>query len=286
MAEYCVEYAKSNRATCKGCGVKIEKVDLRIGTSVPGPGDYMLTSWKHLACQKKPSGLASIQDLAGLSSLNSSDTSKVQEWFDKKTDATPKRMAGPASQQATPKKAKTAAVASPSATPVHPSSASSPVDEAAQLEEAEQVFSCLPVHELKSCLRANEQLLSGNKGELMNRCVDRKVYGNLPKCPECGVGRLKVTYTTTAGHAGQGSFSCPGGYDDDEYKRCSYRTKSVVRPAWIVTDHEHSTSKSSKVAKSVSRVSPSSPAKSSASSAGPSTPARAQVQYRLPTEDE
>ena len=32
---------------CKGCGTKIDKSALRIGTTVPGPGDYDMTSWRH-----------------------------------------------------------------------------------------------------------------------------------------------------------------------------------------------------------------------------------------------
>ena len=38
---YCVEYAKSNRSTCKGCKLKIDKDILRIGTTVSGLGDYV-----------------------------------------------------------------------------------------------------------------------------------------------------------------------------------------------------------------------------------------------------
>ena len=45
---YCVEYAKSNRSTCKSSGEKIEKDELRIGSTVPGEGDYDMTSWRKL----------------------------------------------------------------------------------------------------------------------------------------------------------------------------------------------------------------------------------------------
>ena len=40
---YCIEYAKSSRATCKGCKTKIDKSQVRIGTTFPGPGDYNIT---------------------------------------------------------------------------------------------------------------------------------------------------------------------------------------------------------------------------------------------------
>ena len=48
----------------------------------------------------------------------------------------------------------------------------------------------------------------------------------------------QVTYTKREGHEGQGIFTCPGGYDDDEYKRCGFRSLSAERPTWVVTDHE------------------------------------------------
>ena len=51
---YCVEYAKSNRSTCKASGLKIEKDELRIGSIVPGEGDYDMTSWRKLEHQKVP----------------------------------------------------------------------------------------------------------------------------------------------------------------------------------------------------------------------------------------
>ena len=78
--------------------------------------------------------------------------------------------------------------------------------------------------QLKALLGLNEQLKGGNKGELVARCVDRKLHGNLPRCPECGGGRLK--------HDGAGAFFCPGYYDDDEFVFCRYRTWHCERPAW------------------------------------------------------
>jgi cytochrome c553 len=78
---YCVENAKSNRASCKVCKGKIEKEALRIGTCAPGPGDYMMTSWRHLDCQKKPKGLTDLAMLCGLTSLSAADQKQVEDWF-------------------------------------------------------------------------------------------------------------------------------------------------------------------------------------------------------------
>eukprot|EP00966_Prymnesium_polylepis_P164580 3805015-Prymnesium_polylepis.1 len=76
-------YAKSNRAECKLCKNKIAKGAIRIGTSVPGPGDYDMTSWRHLECQKKPAGLSDVLEIAGLDTvLKPEDTARVREWWD------------------------------------------------------------------------------------------------------------------------------------------------------------------------------------------------------------
>ena len=295
---YCVEYAKSNRSTCKGCKLKIDKDILRIGTTVSGLGDYVglhacvsiprlrhcpaqtlqallpqdaqrsrdrslcrqdMTSWRHLECTKKPSKLTEPSQIDGVGMLKPEDEARVYEWWTNPAAYAQKRKAENnaaavgAAQAAddeppsTPKKAKTTAAPSdtpdsnkalPPACPTPPTTSSAIHDEAAKRAEYEAAFGALPVPELKNCLRENQQLLSGAKGELVERCVDRKLYGNLPRCTRCGIGRLKVTYIKSIGHGGQGIFSCPGGYDDDQYVRCGYRSTCETRPPWTVTQHE------------------------------------------------
>ena len=51
--------------------------------------------------------------------------------------------------------------------------------------------------ELKQLLEANDQLKGGTKAVLVARCADGKLYGGLPRCPQCGGGKLKVRYTRT-----------------------------------------------------------------------------------------
>lgn len=55
--------------------------ELRIGTVTPGPGDYDLTSWRHLACQKPPKLVSQPSDLAGFSALSADDQKKVEDWL-------------------------------------------------------------------------------------------------------------------------------------------------------------------------------------------------------------
>ena len=99
--------------------------------------------------------------------------------------------------------------ATPSASKPTPEKAAAVQGEAARRQVYEELFGGLPVEQLKGCLRANQQLLSGNKADLVERCVDRKLYGNLPRCSQCGLGRLKVSYASLLGHGGQGAFTCP-----------------------------------------------------------------------------
>ena len=44
----------------------------------------------------------------------------------------------------------------------------------------------ITIPELKACLRANDQLLSGNKDELCARVDERFANGALGRCTECG----------------------------------------------------------------------------------------------------
>ena len=71
-ASYCVQYAASNRSTCKTCKTKIDAAALRIGTITPGPGDYDIISWRHLTCNKQPKGLVEAE-LAGFDALRPPD---------------------------------------------------------------------------------------------------------------------------------------------------------------------------------------------------------------------
>ena len=79
-ASYCVQYAASNRSTCKMCKTKIDAGALRVGTITAGPGDYDMTSWRHLACNKQPKGLAEAE-LGGLDTLRPPDQQAVRDWL-------------------------------------------------------------------------------------------------------------------------------------------------------------------------------------------------------------
>ena len=189
--------------------------------------------------------------IKAIDTLKAEDQASVSDWYSNPVAYERKRKADRLAQAVAAASGNAAADAAPPSTPPAKKSRAAPSvskptpekaaavqGEAARRQAYEELFGGLPIEQLKGCLRANQQLLSGNKADLVERCVDRKLYGNLPRCPQCGLGRLKVVYASLLGHGGQGAFTCPGGYDDDEYVRCSYRAQSAERPPWVETGHE------------------------------------------------
>ena len=63
----------------------------------------------------------------------------------------------------------------------------------------------LPTHSLTNSLThlPIPRQVGGNKTELVARCVDGALYGALPRCPDCGAGKLQVRYPAGVlfGHA-------------------------------------------------------------------------------------
>ena len=75
-----VEYAKSNRSGCKGCGERIEKRALRIGDA-GGILSGQYVSWRHLDCQRVDPSLGHHTHLSGFDALSDADKGVVQTWF-------------------------------------------------------------------------------------------------------------------------------------------------------------------------------------------------------------
>ncbi len=68
------------------------------------------------------------------------------------------------------------------------------------------------VEELKDRLKANDQVVSGTKGDLQKRIAECFINGCLPRCPKCNGGRLKLDK--------KNHYFCPGSYDDDDFVAC------------------------------------------------------------------
>lgn len=108
-------------------------------------------------------------------------------------------------------------------------------------EELEDKYSSLRVTELKEYLRANGQHMTGNKPELVQKCVDGERFGAIPPCPACKVGKLRVEYMSDAAwRKGEGHYSCKGYYDESVgfHVSCPYHSVSVVRLPWRAPGEE------------------------------------------------
>jgi len=151
-----------------------------------------------------------------------------------------------------------------------------PVVERAKVEEA---YSKLSNDKLKAMLELNGQKKSGNKEELVERCVDGRLFGALPRCPDCGGGVLRVAYAQKYGHSGQGRFTCPGHYEDEGWITCGFKSMDAERPPWKEPSDVHDQKKKSQNAGGSGTVAANTSPASSATSAPPPT-------ARLPDDDE
>jgi len=247
---YIIEYSKSNRAGCKTCKAKIDKGVLRVGDEHEGMGDFMVTDWRHLECQKRPKNVVTISEFRGLDQLNPDDRKTFEAWFEAGGAAAKKSASAVAGADGKAPAAdliglnvdklkaadrKKMLESYGLSTEGKKSDLVKRLQEVVRTVECEAKFNSAGIPALKENLRENNQKVGGNKPELVARCVDGAMYGSLPRCPDCGAGRLQVRYPAgvTFGHGGQGTFYCPGYFDDDTFRRCSFSSTSVERSEWL-----------------------------------------------------
>jgi len=81
--------------------------------------------------------------------------------------------------------------------------------------------------ELKNLLKKNNQVMSGNKNDLVERCAQGKLLGAIPSCPQCFAGKLRFNLKT-------GEYKCPGYMDDTDFMYCTYKSSDLLlRNIWI-----------------------------------------------------
>jgi len=222
------------------CKTKIDAGALRVGTITAGPGDYDMTSWRHLACNKQPKGVAEAE-LGGLDALKPPDQQAVRDWLTAAAASHAKKRSADELQavvELNPKKMKVAelkkALQQHGLKPEGGKAAmAAALSEVVERSALELKYGALSLPELKAVCEANAQLKGGTKPELVQRCIDGAQHGALPRCSECGGGLLKVVYAQQHGHGGQGKFSCPGFHDGDAFQRCPYTATSAERLPWV-----------------------------------------------------
>lgn len=101
-------------------------------------------------------------------------------------------------------------------------------EELEKFKEYVDMFSKKPTEYLKNLLATNNQPKTGNKDELVIKCSDGKLKGQIPICSACGGGKLRFNYRT-------GIYKCPGYMDDDVFTNCgkSFSLKEITREKWI-----------------------------------------------------
>jgi len=216
MATYSAEPAKSGRSSCKKCKEKIEKDDLRIGTSRTTADDITMTSWVHAKCFSIPKKTdpSDFMESLEMSSLSPTQKEEIEQLLANASAAGKRK---PDSQNSTSKRVKS--------------------DDVSNFTEEEQPlfekYRAKTVEELKDYMRWNGQQITGTKGELIKRCIDGELNGALPACPQSGCkGRLKLDPSTT----GPQKVSCSGAFDDElgTFIRCYFRANSdtITRIPW------------------------------------------------------
>jgi len=262
-----VQYAPSGRASCRKCKFSIDKGLPRIGKEFSMPGrDFRSTYWWHVDCTPVPRKGLPEADIEGFEDLKEVDKQTIRNHLSgpkktkRKSTATTKSDSGRATKKLCrlppgwdsykskdlknlcaernlPVSGKKDELISRLEEWQERAKNMDPAlekKERKQYAEYEKEFSAMTVSEMKKLLKINGQKMSGKKAELIERCADAKLYGALPKCEECGGGRLQVIYDFPFGHKGQGKWLCKGYYDDGEYSPCFFRSRDPQeRPKWI-----------------------------------------------------
>lgn len=263
------EYAKSNRASCRQCGSKIDKGVLRIGVDNPvdpnaeeDPKATVLsiaslaTAWHHLGCFGKlksqkwfKDNLQAAETVVGFKQLKTPDKKRLVTFF--------AQIAGGSTGKASKDGKKGAAAAGVKKHKLKgdkgraSSSGSSSSSSGRVLTEEDlgsgdsrgvltkpQFTKIVRLKkelvsrgnaQLKAMLCKNKMLMSGRKDELVERIAEGQVLGAIPTCPKCGKGKLRWDRMT-------GEYKCPGYLDEVDgvriIKRCGFKSKTVKRKAW------------------------------------------------------
>jgi len=230
-----VEYAKSNRSTCKKCKDKIDKDLVRVGFKAAVPEDaegaaaHIGSSWHHFGCFPQAKGTVWFKkhltaDMAtsveGLEALKTEDRDVVAELFKACRGEVPVPAAPvpPAVETPAKDKKRKAKGGDEDATTAKAVKADAPVlteQQLAAIAEAKAKAASKNSAWLGAALAKNGLAKTGRKDELVERVAENQVLGVPPKCTLCEKKVLNWS-------RGTGKFSCPGFFDDESksFKKC------------------------------------------------------------------
>ncbi|XP_051881055.1 poly [ADP-ribose] polymerase 1 isoform X2 [Pristis pectinata] len=230
LSDFAVEYAKSNRSTCKGCGKKIEKDTVRISKKMIDPEKPqlgMIDRWYHPDCfvgSRAELGFLpsySAVQLKGFNTLTADDKAELK----KKLPATKtegKRKGDEVDGEATSKKKKK-------------KKEEKVVKQEKELKEQSQLIwgikdalkKCCSTNDLRELLIANGQEIPSGESAILDRVSDGMAFGALQPCAECQ-GQLVLKGS---------AYVCTGNIT--AWTKCSFSTQQPRCKDWLIPKEFH-----------------------------------------------
>ncbi|XP_068088920.1 poly [ADP-ribose] polymerase 1 isoform X2 [Hyperolius riggenbachi] len=230
LSDFSAEYAKSNRSTCKGCNMKIEKDSIRLSkksVDVERPQLGLIDRWYHMDCfvsQREALGflpIYSASDMKGFSILKAED----KETLKAKLPAVKKEgkrkgdeLDGSAVSKKKSKKEKE-----------KESKLEKLLKEQTELvwnikDELKKVCS---TNDLKELLIANKQEVPSGETNILDRLSDGMAFGALLPCEEC---QGQFVFKTDA-------YYCTGNISG--WTKCVAKTQTPNRKDWVTPKQFH-----------------------------------------------
>lgn len=240
-----MQHAKSGRSSCKKCKGKIQKDEIRIGSSVVDENrGYSMSSWYHPACFNLPKKYATgaekiseeqfledvIEDEEGILSeegkkeeIAAQIATKAERKKKDDGDDSDDRFIGKL-------KAEFDALTESGGKNDNKRKSSNGASGEPSAKRAKQLDVYGEVHkynneELKNELRWNKQIMTGNKDLLLTKVIDGRINGRLALCV-CG-GQLKL-------HESGTKVICNGTFDEDAQRKitCSLEYTPEKAARW------------------------------------------------------
>lgn len=228
LNDFAVEYAKSNRSTCKGCEQKIEKDQIRVSKKTVDPEKPQLgliDRWYHTACfVSRREELVfksdySAAQLKGFNVLRSEDKEELKKRLPA-VKSEGKRNADEVDGKTKKQKMEEE-------------------EEKNQLEEQLKKQSQLlwgikdklrkncSINDMKELLIANSQDVPSGESNIVDSLADGMAFGALQPCNEC---KGQLVFKGDA-------YYCTG--DISAWTKCVFTTKTPVRKDWIMPKEFH-----------------------------------------------
>ncbi|XP_069743933.1 poly [ADP-ribose] polymerase 1 isoform X1 [Narcine bancroftii] len=226
LSDFAVEYAKSNRSTCKGCSNKIEKDTVRVSKKMVDPEKPQLgliDRWYHPNCfvlKRADLGFLpaySAPQLTGFTILSASDKAELKKQLPA-TKSERKRKGDEVDGEGKKKKKKEKVV-----------------KEEKELKEQSQFIWSIKdalkkfcsTSDLRELLIANGQEIPSGESAVLDRVSDGMAFGALQPCPECW-GQLVLKGS---------AYTCTG--DITAWTKCSYSTQTPLCKDWVIPKEFH-----------------------------------------------